>query len=206
MSVLRHDLSAIGADILHSNKEMLGLRSGSIMSDVQVLETALSARSGGQLEEAISVYTGPFLDGFFSGSSAFEDWAAAEREKFLTLAIGSLERLARLVDVEKGLTLARRLLAMEPTREASYRLEMELLAVSGQRDRAIRTFEACRAMLQKEFGVDVSPETKRLWQSLLVGPDPEIFSSAPRRISGDPGSGKSRQCCSRIVKRGSLCA
>ena len=190
LSVLRHDLSAIGADILHSNKEMLGLRSGSIMSDVQVLETALSARSGGQLEEAISVYTGPFLDGFFSGSSAFEDWAAAEREKFLTLAIGSLERLARLVDVEKGLTLARRLLVMEPTREASCRLEMELLAVSGQRDRAIRTFEACRAMLQKEFGVDVSPETKRLWQSLLVGPDPEIFSSAPRRISGDPGSGK----------------
>ena len=41
-----------------------------------------------------------------------------------------------------------------------------------------------------KFGVDVSPETKRLWQSLLVGPDPEIFSSAPRRISGDPGSGK----------------
>jgi DNA-binding SARP family transcriptional activator/TolB-like protein len=192
LSVLRGDLSDIGADIIQSNKEMIGLRAGLIESDAEIFETALSARSGTQLEEAISVYTGPFLDGFFSGSSAFEDWAATEREKFLTLAIGSLEKLARLVDVEKGLTFARRLIAMEPTREASYRLEMELLAVSGQRDRAIRTFEACRAMLQKEFGVDVSPETKKLWQSLLVGPEAEIFSSLARRTSGvgDAGNWK----------------
>jgi|GEM_PF-6882963 len=189
LSVLRQDLSSTGADILHSNKDTIGLNAESIDSDAAVLETAQSARSGGLLEEAISVYTGPFLDGFFSGSSAFEDWAAGEREKFLNLAIGSLEKLARLVDVEKGLAIARRLVAMEPTREASYRLEMELLALAGQRDRAIRTFEACRSMLQKEFGVDVSPETRKLWQSLLVGPDPDIASPPLRQMSDvtDPG-------------------
>src|SRR5215216_6664146 len=32
LSVLRRDLSAIGADILQSNKEMIGLRSGAIAS------------------------------------------------------------------------------------------------------------------------------------------------------------------------------
>lgn len=184
LSVLRQDLSPAGTDILRSNKDTIGLKAGSIDSDIEVLEMAQSARSGGKLEEAISVYAGPFLDGFFSGSGAFEDWAAAEREKFLSLAIGSLEKLARLVDVEKGLVIARRLLSLEPTREASYRLEMELLALTGQRDRAIRTFEACRSMLQKEFGVDVSPETRRLWQSLLVGPDPDVASPLPRPMSG----------------------
>jgi len=183
LSVLRHELSSLGANILHSDRETVGLGAGSIDSDAETFETAPTARSGSQLEHALSVYSGPFLDGFFAGSNVFEDWAAAEREKFLNLAIGSLEKLARLVDVDKGLAVARRLVAMEPTREASYRLEMELLAVTGQRDRAIRTFEACRAMLQKEFGVDVSPETKKLWQSLLVGPDPEILSS-PRRANG----------------------
>jgi TolB-like protein/cytochrome c-type biogenesis protein CcmH/NrfG len=188
LSVLRQDLSACGAAILRSNKDTIAL--SAIDSDVDILETAPSARSAGQLEEVISVYTGPFLDGFFSGSSSFEDWAAVEREKLLALAIGTLEKLARLVDVETGLAVARRLLALDATREASYRLKMELLALSGQRDRAVRTFEACRAMLQKEFGVDVSPETRKLWQSLLVGPDPEPLSSPTRRVSsaGDAAS------------------
>ncbi|WP_368911618.1 FlgO family outer membrane protein [Taklimakanibacter deserti] len=193
LSVLRQDLSPTGANILHSNKDTIGLNAGSIDSDAAVLEAAQSARSGSQLEEAISVYTGPFLDGFFSGSSVFEEWAAGEREKFLNLAIGSLEKLARLVDMEKGLAIARRLVAMEPTREASYRLEMELLALAGQRDRAIRTFEACRAMLQKEFGVDVSPETRTLWQSLLVGPDPEIFTPLPRQMTSSAEAGSRKK-------------
>lgn len=184
LSVLRRDLAATGVDLLHGGKETVGLRAGSIESDVQILETAPSGRSSGELEATTSVYTGPFLDGFFSGSSTFEDWAAAERERLLNLAIGFLEKQARLVDVEKGLAIARRLVAMEPTREASYRLKMELLALTGQRDRAVRTYEACRAMLQKEFGVDVSPETRKLWQSLLVGPDPEIFSSRPMQMTG----------------------
>lgn len=181
LSVLRQDLSSRGATILHSNKDTIGLNA--IDSDADVLEMSPSARSGGQLEVATAVYTGPFLDGFFSGSSTFEEWATAEREKLLALAIGSLEKQARLVDVERGLAIARRLLALDPTREASYRLEMELLALSGQRDRAVRTFETCRAMLQAEFGVDVSPETRKLWQSLLVGPDPEPISSATRRAA-----------------------
>jgi TolB-like protein/Flp pilus assembly protein TadD len=107
----------------------------------------------------------------------------------LTVATESLEKLARLVDVDKGLALARRLLSLEPTREASYRLEMELLALTGQRDRAIRAFEACRDMLKKEFGVDVSPETRRLWQSLLIGSSPELFTSSPQPINGIADSG-----------------
>ncbi|WP_371744693.1 BTAD domain-containing putative transcriptional regulator [Nordella sp. HKS 07] len=181
LSVLRQDLSSLGAAILHSNKDTIGL--SAIDTDAAILEMSPSVRSGSQLEEATSVYTGPFLDGFFAGSSTFEDWAAVEREKLLVIAIGSLEKLARLVDVEKGLAIALRLLALDPTREASYRLKMELLALSGQRDRAVRTFESCRVMLQKEFGVDVSPETRRLWQSLLVGPDPQLLSSAPMQMS-----------------------
>ena len=69
---------------------------------------------------------------------------------------------------EAGSGLADRLLAMDPTREASYRLKIELLIACGQRDRAMRTFEACKSMLKKEFGVDVSPETRALWQSMLA--------------------------------------
>lgn len=166
LSVLRRDLSRAGMDIVHSHKELIGLAPDAVRVDVEDFETGLSARSAQELQTALALYTGPFLDGFYLGSNAFDDWAASERERLLSRALESFERLARLVDAESGLVVADRILAMEPTREESYRLKMELLIACGQRDKALRTFEACRSVLKKEFGVDVSPETRALWQSL----------------------------------------
>ena len=171
LSVLRRDLSRAGVDIVHSRRELIGLRPDAVRVDVEEFESGLSARSAPELETALAHYTGPFLDGVYLGSNAFDDWAAAERDRLLGRALESFEKLARLVDTEAGLALADRVLAMEPTREESYRLKMELLAACGQRDRAIRTYEACRSMLKKEFGVETSPETRALWQSLLSAAD-----------------------------------
>lgn len=67
--------------------------------------------------------------------------------------------------------LADRLLAMEPTREASYRLKIELLIGCGRRDQAMRTYEVCSNVLKKEFGVAVSPETRALSHA-ISSPDP----------------------------------
>ncbi|SFQ16644.1 DNA-binding transcriptional activator of the SARP family [Mesorhizobium sp. NFR06] len=170
LSVLRRDLAGAGLDIIRSGRELIGLKHDAVRVDVEDFETGLSARSAQELETALSLYTGPFLDGLYLGSNAFDDWAAAERERLLGRALGSFERLARLVDAEAGVALADRILAMEPTREESYRLKMELLVACGQRDRALRTFEACRNVLKKELGVDVSPETRAFWQSLQSAP------------------------------------
>ncbi|WP_457153237.1 BTAD domain-containing putative transcriptional regulator [Mesorhizobium sp. P5_C1] len=171
LSVLRRDLSRAGVDIVHSRRELIALRPDAVRVDVDEFESGLSARSAPELETALAHYTGPFLDGVYLGSNAFDDWAAAERDRLLGRALESFEKLARLVDTEAGLALADRVLAMEPTREESYRLKMELLAACGQRDRAIRTYEACRSMVKKEFGVETSPETRALWQSLLSAAD-----------------------------------
>ncbi|PBB42133.1 transcriptional regulator [Mesorhizobium sp. WSM3866] len=168
LSVLRRDLSRVGMDIIHSHKELIGIRPGAVRVDVEEFETGLSARSASELETALALYAGPFLDGYYLGSNAFDDWAALERERLLGRALESMEKLARLVDPESGLAVADRILAMEPTREESYRLKMELLIACGQRDKALRTFEACRSVLKKEFGVDVGPETRALWQTLSV--------------------------------------
>ncbi|RUW80165.1 BTAD domain-containing putative transcriptional regulator [Mesorhizobium sp. M1E.F.Ca.ET.063.01.1.1] len=183
LSVLRRDLSRAGMDILHARKDLIGLRPDAVRVDVEDFETGLSARSAPDLETALALYTGPFLDGFYVGSNAFDDWAASERERLLSRAIQSLEKLARLVDGESGLAVADRILAMEPTREESYRLKMELLVTCGRRDKAQRTFEACRSVLKNEFGVDVSPETRALWQSLSVAD----ISSSQQSTNGVPG-------------------
>lgn len=181
LSVLRRDLSRAGMDIVHSHREMIGIRPNAVRVDVQDFEAGLSARSASELETTLALYTGPFLDGLYLGSNAFDDWVALERERLLGRALEWLEKLARLIDSESGLAVADRILAMEPAREEAYRLKMELLVASGQRDQALRTFEACRNALRKEFGVDVSTETRALWQSLLSSTEP---SSNPQTAGG----------------------
>ena len=168
LSVLRRDLIRAKLDVIQTRGDTVGLSVEAVDVDVEDFETGLPGRSPQELEAALTVYSGPFLDGFHLGSDPFDGWAAAERERLLSRALASLEKLARLVDLDAGQVLADRLLAMDPTQEASYRLKIELLAAGGQRDRAMRTYEACKAMVKKEFGVDVSPETRSLWQSLLA--------------------------------------
>ncbi len=183
LSVMRQDLSRAGVDLIHFGRELINLRQEAVRVDVEAFEAGLSARSAQELEKALANYTGPFLDGLYLGSNGFDDWVASERDRLLSRALESFEKLARLVDEEAGLVLADRLLAMEPTREASYRLKIELLIACGQRDRAMRTYETCRSVLKKEFGVDVSPETRVFWQSL---------QSAPEKVSNlQPANGVS---------------
>ncbi|RVA94654.1 transcriptional regulator, partial [Mesorhizobium sp. M7A.F.Ca.US.006.04.2.1] len=171
LSVLRQDLAREGVDLIHSSGELIALRPELVQVDAEKFETGLSARSAQELAKALANYTGPFLDGLYLGSNAFDDWITSERDRLLGRALESFEKLARLVDPDAGLILADRILTMEPTREESYRLKMELLLACGQRDRAIRTYEACRSMLKKEFGVEAGPETRALWQSLLLAAD-----------------------------------
>ncbi|RUY73841.1 BTAD domain-containing putative transcriptional regulator, partial [Mesorhizobium sp. M7A.F.Ca.CA.001.05.1.1] len=159
LSVLRQDLAREGVDLIHSSGELIALRPELVQVDVEKFETGLSARSTQDLAKALANYIGPFLDGLYLGSNTFDDWITSERDRLLGRALESFEKLARLVDPDAGLILADRILTMEPTREESYRLKMELLLACGQRDRAIRTYEACRSMLKKEFGVEAGPET-----------------------------------------------
>lgn len=188
LSVLRQDLMRAGLDIIQSRKDVIALRAGAVDVDVDGFEAGLVARSPHELDMALALYSGPFLEGFYLGSSTFDDWASAERERLLGRAVESFEKLARLVDTEKGLTLADRLLTMEPTREASYRLKMELLAACGQRDKAIRTFETCRKMLKKEFGVDISPETRALGQSLFSASEAPPDYKLQQPVNGAPAA------------------
>jgi DNA-binding SARP family transcriptional activator len=182
LSLLRRDLARAGVDIIQSRKDMIGLKADAVGVDVDAFEAGLAARSPQELEIALAGYSGPFLEGFYVGCNPFDDWVASERDRLLNRALQSFEKLARLVDAEAGLALADRLLAMESTREASYRLKIELLAACGQRDRAMRTFEACKGMLKKEFGVGVSPETQALWQS-ITSSDATVSISHNRQVA-----------------------
>ncbi len=172
LALLRRALAHAGPELIIAAGDTIALNMDLVASDVHRFERSQSAEPIAEVEAAAALYTGPFLDGFYSGSPAFDDWAASERTRLAELAVVILDRLARQARGERGLGHARRALAIDPMREASYRLIMELLAASGHRDGALRTYETCRQMLKKEFGIEPSQATRQLRQTILESQEP----------------------------------
>lgn len=63
---------------------------------------------------------------------------------------------------------ARRAIALDPWREASYRQLMRALAEGGDRVAALAQFERCRAVLAEELGVEPAEETRLLHERILT--------------------------------------
>lgn len=130
-------------------------------------------------EAVAALYAGPFLAGFFSGSAVFDDWATAMRDRLDGLAVQAVHCMVRTAPPERGVLHLPRLLAIDPAREASYQLAMEVHAALRQRDQALRLYETCKAMLSREYDVSPSAETERIRRRILDGvlPVPQPLSA-----------------------------
>ena len=138
--------------------------------DVAAFEDAV-ARAGqaGQavpaLQEAVELYGGDLLQ------SSYDEWLLEERERLRRRYLEALERLAELLEAgrehARAIGYAERLLREDPLREATYRLLMRLHDARGDRARALRTYHACAATLERELSVEPSAATRRAYAALL---------------------------------------
>lgn len=108
------------------------------------------------------------------------DWVLRERDRLRVIHLDLLERLtdhyvARGA-VASGLVHGRRLLLLDPAREATHRQLMRLHAAAGDRTAALRQYHRCVRALSDEFGVAPSAATDALYQ-LIRG---DAGSPAPR--------------------------
>src|SRR5713226_8153676 len=65
-----------------------------------------------------------------------------------------------------ALTHAREAVRLEPYRESGYRRLMRVLAAQGDRAEAVRAYQQCRDLLDKELGVSPSAETESLYNDI----------------------------------------
>ena len=91
-----------------------------------------------RLTGAISLYRGPFLEGFtVDDSPAFEDWVYQVRERLerqvLEVLHSLTERYERRGEQGRALDYARRRIALAPWQESAHQDLMRLLALDGQR-------------------------------------------------------------------------
>lgn len=126
------------------------------------------------LKSTISLYRGPFLEGFSLPDSApFEDWLGVMRDqvkrKMQQALSGLAETYAGQADYEQALPYARRQLELEPWLEEAHQQLMRLLALSGQRSAALAQYEACRKALKDGLGVEPGAETARLYEAIRDG-------------------------------------
>lgn len=141
----------------------------------------------GHLEQAIALYRGSFLEGFFVDESVlFEDWTLLLRERLHRLALDALYDLAacheRRRDYDRARRYARRQVELEPWREEAHQQLMRLLARCGQRSAALAQYDVCRRILADELGVEPHWETTALYERILASGSVRPHN-LPRRLT-----------------------
>jgi len=141
------------------------------------------------LAEAVELYRGDFLAGFFvKGSPEFEHWLFYEQERLREMAVQTLRKLIdyhlTVGAYRLGIRYARRLLELDPLSEEAHRKLMRLYALSGRRARALAQYEEYRALLQSELGIEPLEETTALYQAILAQKWPA--ESKPRAVATLP--------------------
>src|SRR5262245_25429336 len=161
------------------------LEQGVVRVDVTEFERAARSKEAPALAQAVELYRGEFLAGIAPREAPFEEWLIVERERLAELAVDALARLLVHQRAEgarqAAIATAQRLLALDPLQEAVHRTLMELHTELGRQGAALRQYQTCVSVLQRELAVEPEAETRALYQDILR-----------RRGSGGPPSADRR--------------
>ena len=117
-------------------------------------------------EEAERLYTGDFLE-----EDLYEDWAIVRREGLLDAFLAVVSKLVDFHfsqgNYERCIDYCIRVIEKDQCREEVYRKLILCHMSLGQRNRAIRWYEICRASLRKEWNFDVSADTRSIYETLF---------------------------------------
>jgi predicted ATPase/DNA-binding SARP family transcriptional activator len=175
-SQLRRLLPA--ADLLVTSDDTLSLHQDAVLVDTASFDALLPAVSqAGQLSRlaaAAALYRGPFLDGFaLPDAPEFEAWVDQERHAWEQRYLRALTELVAGHRAEgafqKAIAAAQLAIASDPLAEELHHSLIELYAAQGDRTAAMRQFERCVAMLERELGVEPLPKTRALYEAVRDG-------------------------------------
>jgi DNA-binding SARP family transcriptional activator/TolB-like protein len=151
--------------------------------DVQAFREGIAQ---GGAREALELYTGDFLDGFFlSGAPDFERWVDDQREDLRRMAVEAAWTLARRAlgsgsRADAG-HWARRAFGLRPLDEDALRRLLRLKDEIGDRQGALQAYERFAERLAEEFEAEPAPETQALVSAIRGRL--AVHESAPHDVS-----------------------
>lgn len=186
---------AVGSEeppVLLVEGDSLALSRDVIRVDAVEFQRLVTEATEESLEEAVALYQGDFLEGLSVNEEPFEEWLLVERERLRELAQEALARLLSLYNKSGNLDLAvrsaARLLSLDPLQEVVHRALMRLYAKQGRREAALKQYQTCVGLLDRELGMEPDEETKEVYE--------EILRQTPRRkvagVSGNVSSSGAR--------------
>jgi Tol biopolymer transport system component/DNA-binding SARP family transcriptional activator len=176
----------IGRNAITSRgSDEIGIEQTACWSDVVALRAALDA---GRHEEALSLYRGDLLDGFFTDAAPpFEDWLERTRAQLRSGAARAARALGEQREREENYTTAvacaRRALELTGGDERMLRQLLEMLERLGDRAGAILAYEAFERRLASDFETEPSAETRALIERIRRRPSEAAAAPPP---SGTP--------------------
>jgi len=175
LHVLRRALGT-SAVTSHGDEEV-GLDFEQVWCDVAAFERAIA---DGQLRDAIELYRGDLLEGFFiSDAPEFERWLETERDRLRSTAVGAARALAERAteegDANSAAEWARRGLRLAPLDEGLIQRLIEALDRLGDRAGAVRAYDDFARRLGQELEVRPSAET----QALLAAVRSRVQAASP---------------------------
>ncbi|MEO0770190.1 MAG: BTAD domain-containing putative transcriptional regulator, partial [Cyanobacteria bacterium J06649_4] len=118
------------------------------------------------LKQAVSLYIGDLLP------SCYDEWIEPYRDQLRQQQMAALASLIELLTVGQrvrpAIAYAQQLRQLDPLSESAYCHLMKLHDALGDRASALRTYHQCMTTLQEELGVDPSPDTRELYENILL--------------------------------------
>ena len=156
---------------LFVGKKTLRLNRDAITIDVWEFEDALDA---GAYEDAVRLYTGPFLDGFFlRNAPEFERWAEEQRRRLAKRCAEALGALAARAtargDGRDALAWWRRATELDPFNSDTVVRLIEACVATGDRVAAVRYAQDHAELLRAELGLNPDPRVSGMVERLKAG-------------------------------------
>ena len=160
---------ALDCRLLISGSGFLRLECSAVEVDLWEFESAVAA---GKETLAVSLYGGPFLDGFYiTGLAEFERWVDARRQRLAHQYSQALSALAvradRAGDRHSAIAWWRRLAAAEPLSAIPALGLMRALQAAGDPTGALDHGRRHAAMVEAELGAPASEEIRALMRRLV---------------------------------------
>ncbi|HXH41762.1 MAG TPA: response regulator [Thermoanaerobaculia bacterium] len=169
---LRYALRFAAPDVLIGSGDTLRFNPRSVEVDVARFDLLAGNESLNAVRAAAEIYRGDLLEHFESGVADFDDWVSERRLHYWSAALAVLGKLlAAQIKAgwwEDATDTAGRLLALDPTQEVVHRALMRLQLEQGRADSALRRYQECADVLNRQFDRLPSAETERLRDEILA--------------------------------------
>ena len=182
LTVMRKELGT-SAVFLKTDDDHIGLDHQNLQIDVKEFFSSARSDDLSSLTRAAEWYRGELLADVSLKEEVFEHWLSAERRRVLDTAILVFERLSSSSKPATSVTYAKKLVSLDPLREASQRALIGAYSAAGEKGLALQQYEECKKLLLTEFAVTPADETQQLRNMILGNLSPIAIVASVAEIS-----------------------